>query len=198
MKFRLSLAALAGLALAGCNVLPQPQQDLTRYFVLTAPTRAAAGAGAPGALRLGLKQVELADYLQTRDIVVRSGPNELALQDYARWAEPLQAGIARALGARLLEDPGVASVATPPFPLGAARDYDVSVQILHCEGESGAALFAARVEIASAADGRVVSRLVYVAPREKWNGSDYGRLAALLSDDVAGLGADILSALPSR
>jgi uncharacterized lipoprotein YmbA len=195
MNFRL-LPIFGFLFLAGCNVIPPPQADATRTYVLAAPAAPAAGATAPGALRIGLRSVDLAGYLRTDDLVVRRGPNELSLNDYARWGEPLDAGIARVLRARLLADPSVASVEGPrPEPTD-PRDYDVSVEILHCEGGPDAASFAARIEIATP-DGRVVARRVYVAPAEAWDGRDYARLAALLSGDVAGLGGVIASALPA-
>ena len=186
--------ALLGLFLAGCNLVPPPQADTTRYYVLSAPA-ASVPEAAPGALRLGLKELRIADYLDTRDIVVRKGANELVLQDYARWAEPLESGIGRVLRARLLSDPGIAAVSSPPFAIGVPRDYDLTVEILHCEGDSDSARFAARVEIASAADGHVVARRVFVAPQGSWNGRDFGKLAALLSEDVSALGADIAGAL---
>lgn len=194
MKRLLPLLLL--LALPGCNVIPPPQTDQTHYFVITASTPPSAGATAPGALRLRLKPVELAGYLRTPDIVVRRGPNQLDLHEFERWAEPLDAGILRALQSRLLADPGVASVTAAPFVVGAQPDYNVSVEILHCEGDGSSAQFAARVEISSASDGLVVARRVYVAPASAWNGRDFGKLAALLSDDVSALGGTILAALP--
>ena len=44
---------------------------------------------------------------------------------------------------------------------------------------------------------RVVAHRLFVAPAAEWDGSNYGRLAALLSEDVAALGREIAEALPA-
>lgn len=195
----LSLAAL-GLAIAGCDVVPPPQSDATRFYVLAASPLASAPA--TGTLRIGLKNVELAAYLKTRDMIVRSGTNELVLQDYARWAEPLDAGIFRVIRTELSTGP-VGRIYAQPFPFDADRDYDVSVTILHCEGETvsfarSVARFSAVIEITTTgANARVAARRVFTAPDAAWNGHDYDRLAGLLSADVQALGREIISALPA-
>jgi len=53
------------LLLAGCNIIPPPRPDPTRYYVLTGPALTAPGVpAATGALKLGLRNVELAPYLK--------------------------------------------------------------------------------------------------------------------------------------
>ena len=186
------------LLLVGCDVIPSPSADPTRFYVLSgsgpAPTEAAVGSG----LRIGLRSVELAGYLKSPDMIVRRGPNELSPQDYARWAEPLDAGIARLLRDQLRADPAVSRVYLQPFPLDADRDYDVSVSVARCEGGAGAAHFAATVEISTAGDSpHLVGRRTFVAPDAAWDGKDFGQLAGLLSADVQALGKDLVSALPA-
>ena len=72
-----SWAALGlGVSLAllgGCNIIPPPSADLTRYYVLTIPAlRAAATTPKTGALRVGLRNVDLAPYLRKGLLVVRN------------------------------------------------------------------------------------------------------------------------------
>lgn len=190
------------LLIAGCNVVPPPQSDLTRFYVLTGPAPAAGPA--TGRLRLGLKSVDVAAYLNTRDMVLRKGTNEIELQDYARWAEPLGAGIGRILQLQLASDPAVGRVYPQPFPFEAERDYDVAVSVIHCEGatESGlmgrsSARFSAAIEITRPGPAaQVIARKMFVAPGAEWDGRDYARLAALLSEDAAALAREIAAALP--
>jgi uncharacterized lipoprotein YmbA len=190
-------------ALAAC--LPPPQPDPTRYFVLTGPAPAPTAGGAASAddLRIGLQSVELAKYLKSPDLIVRQGTNELVLQDYARWAEPLDAGIARLLRERLQAVDGVGQIYLQPFPLDANRDYDVAVTVLRCEGATTAggdhvARFAATIEITTTGDhAHLVTRRTFVAPEAKWDGKDFARLAGLLSADVEALGQEVASALPN-
>jgi uncharacterized lipoprotein YmbA len=197
---RLLLLLTLALLLAGCSgLIPAPQTDPTRYFVLTGPPPAAA---AGGSLRIGLRTVELAAYLKSPDMIVRQGTNEIALQDYARWGEPLDAGIARLLRESLQAAGGVGRVYLQPFPLDTDRDYDVAVTVLRCEGATGGkggrgARFAATFEITKPGDGRLVARRTFVAPDVGWNGTDFAQLAGLLSDDVAALGQDVVGALPT-
>jgi hypothetical protein len=200
-RFRLLL--LAGcLAAAGCDsILPPPQVDPTRYYVLSGGGETGVPAAA-GTLRLGLRTVDLAGYLQGRPMVVRHGANELLIEDFHRWAEPLGDGVARAVRARLQADPAVGTVALQPFAFDAERDYDVAISVLHCEGSTvgdrGFASFAAVFEIRVPGPApRVVARRVFVAPDAAWDGRDFGQLASLLSNDVDALGNAIAAALPA-
>jgi len=201
----LNLCVLSlGLLFAGCGgFIPPPQPDPTHYYILTGPLPASSDAAVTGHLRLGLKSIDLASYLRTPDLIVRQGTNELVLQDYARWGEPLEAGISRILRERLRAAPGVERVYTQPFPLDADRDYDVAISVLRCEGgpaagHGRAAQFAATIEITTAgADARVVARRTFVASPASWDGSDFAQLAALLSADVDALGQEIVAALPA-
>jgi uncharacterized lipoprotein YmbA len=206
MKFRFPwLCLLAfGLFFAGCGgFIPPPQADPTRYYVLADPVTAPLDNAIAGHLRIGLRPVELAAYLKTPNLIVRQGTNELVLEDYERWGEPLEAGVLRILRERLLAAPEVGRVYTPPFPLDADRDYDVAVTLLRCEGGTAAgrghaAQFAATIEITTAgADSRVVARRAFVAPAAAWDGKDFARLAALLSADVDALGREVVAALPA-
>ena len=198
-------SVLCLLATAGCNVLPPVQADATHYYVLTGPALTGSGTlPSAGALRLGLKTVEVAPYLRKGSLVVRAGDNEVAFRDDARWAEPIEQEIAAALGQRLLAAPAVGRVFIPPFPFEQARDFDVTVQVLHCEGvrvggSSAVARFAATIEITTAGkDARVVVRKTFVAPDAVWDGREFGRLAALLGEAVGALSQEVVAALPEQ
>lgn len=195
------LLGLAG-AFAGCNVVPPPQDDPTRYFVLAGVP--ASPGPVQGSLRIGLRSVRLASYLNRREMVVRVGANEVEFRDYRRWAEPLDAGISRVVRSALLASGQVAQAWGEPFPVDLVRDYDVAIEVTRCEGaENGSgrleASLSAVVEIWTAGpDPRPVARRVFTAPAQAWNGRDFDRLAGLLSNDAAALGREILGALPAK
>jgi len=193
-----SLGALLCLFLsAGCNLATPPQDDPTRYFVLTKPAIAATAPA--GELRIGLKTVSLEGYLKHREIVTRSGPNEVQFADYRRWAEPLDVAVSRSLRASLLNGSGIGQVYAEPFPLDQARDLDVSVEIVRCEAEVApgghyTASLTALIEVSTAgATPHVVARRLFTAAPAAWDGSDYDKLAGLLSKDVADLGSEVYS-----
>jgi uncharacterized protein len=205
----LPAVALAGLclALAGCgDIIPPPQADSTRFYVL-------AGAGAPqppstitspaGKLRVGLRTVELSAYLRTRSMIVRRGSNELSVDEYHRWGEPLADAITRSLRAGLLSSPSVGSAAVEPFPLDTDLDYTICVTVTRCEGVSAGgrtyAAFAALIEVNTGGPSpHLVIRKAFTAPEVPWDGDDYGKLAAALGEDVNRLGGEIVASLPSH
>jgi uncharacterized protein len=198
---RWALLALAAL-LAGCNIVPPPIEDPTRYYVLSdAP---APAAPAQGGLRVGLKAIRLAGYLKRREMVVRTGANEVEFRDYRRWAEPLDAAIGRVVRSALLASGSVAQAWGEPFPPDQGRDYDLAIEITRCEGSENAsgryeASLSAVIEVSTVGpDPHPVARRVFTAPAEAWDGRDFDRLAALLSADLAALGRDAAAALPPK
>jgi uncharacterized protein len=204
---RVTMAAGVLLMAAGCSLVPPPKTDPTRYYVLTTGQQsdAARPAKVDGALVLGVKRIEIAPYLNGKDMVVREGGNEIVYQSFARWAEPLTTSIGRTVAGRLARAETVERVYAQPFPFEVERDYDVSIRVFRCEGEhkddgSGAvACFSALVEVTeSKPGGAILLRKVFTAPEAEWDGENFGALASALSEAVAALGTEIVTALPVK
>ncbi len=193
---RLSAAAFlcSGFVLfTGCSLLPAPQPDNTRYYVLEGGATVATPTDHP--VRLGLRNVEIPAYLKSKSMVVRSGNNEIRYVDNVRWAEPLEAGITRSLRERLS---GRAQIIAYPFPANIERDYDVTVRVLSAEGHERGVLFSAVIELTRVGDtATIVSRRTFTAPVVSWGG-DFARLASQLSVAVAGLADEVLAAVPQE
>ena len=205
MKIPASTPAMAVslllLLMAGCNVVPPPQEDPSRFYILSGPA-APAAAQAPSGFKIALRAVRVDGYLRRKEMVVRTGENEVTFQDYHRWAEPLESSVGRVLRQALLSQPAVSQVLGDPLPVDSQPDFTVSVEVTQCEGENlggrESARFAAVVEVtAGGLGGKTLARRVYSAPAEAWDGRDFDRLAALLSSDVAGLARDIAGSLPA-
>ena len=180
---RLSAIGLVA-ALAACDVVPPAQEDATRYFVLSDPAISVHADVQPhGQLRIGIMSVVLDGYLKHREMIVRTGENEVAFKDYRRWAEPLDTAISRIVQATLASSPTVAEVDSTPFPIEQKRDFDVTIRILRCEGAESTsgkytASLSAMIEISTTGDdAHVVARRLFVAPPQAWDGTSYQQLA---------------------
>lgn len=199
-------AVVAGL-LGGCGAL-RPQENPTRFYVLTpAPganvsATAPAGAGEPRRLQVGLKPVELPRYLQSRSIVVRTGTNEIRFAEFDRWAEPLDSAIGQVLKENLVHAPNVAGVSANSRGDG-SLDCEVTLQILACEGVrlpggGGSVRFEATWVVRSLRASTVTAkRGSFTAEAVAWDGKDYGQLAGRLSEALAAAAHALAADLPA-
>ena len=215
-RFPSCFAMLSGLAAAcvlvlgaGCSLFPKPAPDPTRHYVLTGPTPTAVNDALPkGRLKVGVRAVQIAPYLDGKAMIVRRGDNEVDYRDYARWAEPIATGLNRMLVARLYASEKVARVFPQPYPFDVARDVDVAVSVLRCEGRvkpDGTAVvsFVCAVEIVKVGENSgggvaVLHREIYEAPELPWVEGDYAALAAGISENIGKLADVILAKLPAE
>jgi uncharacterized lipoprotein YmbA len=93
----LGLAGLA-LALAGCVSLKRTED--ARFFVLQSLVEPPAAAQEPVAL-VGIETVRLPGHLERPQLVTWTAPGELQVDEFLRWAEPLEDGITRTLAENL-------------------------------------------------------------------------------------------------
>ena len=121
-----TLAALAGLAMAGCADTPP-----TRFYTLS-PLQDAPG-GAPPAnlpeLTVGVGPVTLPPYLDRPQLVMRAGGNRMVLADFDSWVEPLQGMFARVLGENLALLLGTDDVLMLPQRRDFTLDSQVEVDV---------------------------------------------------------------------
>ena len=189
---------IATLLLAGCSIpIPQAEKDPTRFYVLSSAGSGATTAPA-GAPVLQLRSVEVASYLNSRPMIVRRGNNEIEFREFARWGEPLDAGVARVLREELLVRGAVRAVITA----GTRRDhpapeFTLHLRVLACEGEVGGGVaFRAVWELTSAAaNSPAVASGDFHARDLRWDGKSEASLASALSQAVAALAGDIAAGL---
>jgi uncharacterized lipoprotein YmbA len=188
------VAALAGAALlTGCNLLPEAAPERARQFVLEG--RLAAAEAPAGAVRLGLRPVEVPAYLRAKAMVQRSGENEVRFVPDAYWAEPLDGAVARLLRERLAAR---AKVLAYPFPAQLPRDYDLTVRVLHAEGAADGVRFTAVIELLRVGDQpEIVVRKQFTASPAAWN-NDPAQLARGLSAAVEALADEVVALVPAK
>jgi uncharacterized protein len=186
------------LMLSGCS-LPKAESDPTRFYVLS--TDAAKRAPPPDAPVVLLREVELANYLRSRPVIIRRGENEIEFREFALWGEPLDLGIARVLREELLARGAARSVLSS----GSRREHAnatlaLSVRVLACEGEAnGSVAFRAVWELATIEPKPAAVAHGDFRPTDlRWDGKSEVSLAAQLSQAVAGLAGEISAALSKR
>lgn len=177
----LRLAVFAGallLALPGCSILPEPQTDPTRFFVLTEPAPNATEATRPHALVIGLLPLEVPSYLaDSRAMAVLDAGHQVTYRDFDRWAEPLDHGMTRVLRGALANTDPIQRVLVPPFPLQPARAYDLQVRIIDAAPATDGSLHLTLRYALVSPDGKQVLEGNYDHPGGRWDGSpaDFAR-----------------------
>ena len=75
-------------------------------------------------------------------MVLRSGPNEVAIDEFHRWAEPLKSAIPRVLADSLMRELGTQRVMTTRQSSSLAFDYRVAVDVQRFDSsfDEGAAI----------------------------------------------------------
>ena len=98
---RAAVALALGLLVAGpaCVLKRTPE---ARFFALHAVSEASPPPEAPAdALLVGVLPVLLPGHLERPQVVTWAGPGEVKIDEFLRWAEPLDAGVGRVLSENL-------------------------------------------------------------------------------------------------
>lgn len=131
MTPRRFLAAVSvGMALSACAASPP-----TRFFTLDAVPAASPPATATRLAQVQVLAVHLPPGLDRPELVRRSGPDEIAVNDFARWSAPLGETAQRALTQDLTARMPVGAVLYPAIPQPAsARGLVVDVLAVDAGG----------------------------------------------------------------
>jgi uncharacterized lipoprotein YmbA len=119
-----TLALISLLILLGCSSGTQ-----RGIYVLSAPADDVAGVHTEdGRPVVDIRTVSLPDYLDTTDILLRDGRNELKASETGRWGERLSVGITDALIAALARRQPMTRVLHKPLSGQPARDLLVDIE----------------------------------------------------------------------
>ena len=109
--------------------------DPTRFYVLTATVPPPDSA--PGSLGIGLGPITLPGYLRRPMLATRVDGTQVRYADFDRWAEPLAALFARALGQDLSVLLDAARIVPYPWYPPTALDVVVRVDVRRFEADVG-------------------------------------------------------------
>lgn len=190
---RMLLAGLASLALASCSLLA-PRPDPSRFYLLTAiPDRETSAAGP--AIALGVGPISFPGYLDRPEVVIRTGPNQVALSETDRWAEPLKGGFQRVLSDNLGELLNSERILQFPWYRDVRVDYQVHASVQRFDtDQTGHAVLVVRWGI-KRGDGET-----YLGARETRyeslaQGPDPAANAGALSETLAEFSRDVARAV---
>lgn len=189
------LALAVALCALGAGCLTLASSQPTSFYMLSAmPQEDAEETPGTDKLVIGVGPVTVPEYLNRSQLVVRTGANELTLDEFHQWAEPLNDGIARILAANLTE---LVPVEAIYFPWRSNRsiDYQVMLQVASFEtDQAGAATLDVGWGIwKPGTSERLVARSdVY---RIDATASSYGDRVNAMSQALEALSRDVAAAL---
>ncbi len=167
---------------AGCASTPA-----SRFYTLSA----ASGPAAPSSnLSIAVGPVTVPAVVDRPQIVVNVGPNQVRVEEFNRWAAPLQNNIARVVADNLVQMLG-----TPLVTLSSGdADYRAAIEVQSFQSALGeAALLDAVWSVRRAKDGKAETGRTTV--RETVQEKSYDALAAGHSRAIARLSRDIAAAV---
>lgn len=120
--FKLTLLLLA-LLLVGCASNP------SKFYVLNSIANHAPKRNAQIKYHIGLEKIQLAYYLQRPQIVTRQTNNRLFIDEFNRWAEPLQRNVQQTIRTNLLHLLPSATVTNYPWKASDKKDLVIKINI---------------------------------------------------------------------
>jgi uncharacterized lipoprotein YmbA len=120
------------LAPGGCVNLGKGTRQATKLYVLHALSETQTTSRvmpSVGDLTIGVGPVELPEYLDRPQLVIRASRNELQLADFAQWAEPLRDNVTRVLVENLSILLATERVSIYPRRVPLPIDYQVALKV---------------------------------------------------------------------
>jgi len=176
--------ALAAFA-AGCA------SPVSRFYTLSATTTSAATSSD---VSVAVGPVSVPAIVDRPEIVVTTGPNQVRLEEFNRWASPLQNSIARVVAENLVGMLGTPQVTLFPQTMSSNADYRAAIEVQRFESAPGeAAMLDAAWTVSRTKDGK--SQTGRTTVREVEPDKGYDALAAAHSRALARLSQDIADAV---
>jgi uncharacterized lipoprotein YmbA len=174
------LCAVAAFA-AGCAAPP------SHFYTLT---RTATSPPATSSLSVVVGPVSIPAIVDLPQIVLSTGPNQVSLDEFNRWASPLQNNISRVVAENLVAMLGTPRVSQFQQSLNADADYRVAIEVQSFESAPGeAATLNAVWIVRRTKDGKTETGRTTV--REPANEKGYDALAAAHSRALGRMSQDI-------
>jgi uncharacterized protein len=183
----ITLICILAALLTGCASSPQ-----SHFYTLSPASKPAVVAAGNYSISVGPVTVPAA--VDRPQIVVRVGPNQVDLDEFNRWASPLQSDIARVVAENLVLMLGTPDVTLFPQTTAAGATYRVVISVLRFDSAPGGAATLDAVWTARGAktDQSRTGRTTLAVPTQ---GSGYAPLVAAHSLALEKLSGDVAEAI---
>jgi hypothetical protein len=182
----IAIPCIVVILVAGCGSSP-----MSRFYTLSATP---APAGTVSDVSVAVGPVTIPAMIDRPQIVVSAGANQVRLDEFNRWAAPLQSNISRVVADNLSAILGTPRVSLFPQTMSAAADYRVVVQVQSFDSAPGdAATLDAVWTVNRAKDSK--SQTGRTAVREAAPQGGYDGVAAAHSRALARMSRDIAEAI---
>jgi uncharacterized protein len=178
------LIALTALA-AGCASSPP-----ARFYTLATAVMPVA---APSMLSVAVGPVSIPAVVDRPEIVLRTGPHEVRLDELNRWAAPLHDEVARVVAGNLVALLGTPRVTLLSQTSSADAEYRVAIEVRTFESAPGWAALDAVWIVQRMKDGK--SQAGRTSVRETVQDDTYDALAAAHSRSAATMSGNIADAI---
>ncbi len=178
---------LIGLALLTACASPP-----SHYYTLNPTQQASAGPVSSTSVAVG--PVSVPEAVNRPEIMVRIGPNQLALDEFNRWAAPLEGDIQRVVIENLSQLLGTPRVFRYPQGPITSPDFRVEIEVLRFESAPGDA---ALLDVFWTVRGKSEKdlRTGRTTSRESVTDKSYDALAAAHSRALGQLSSDLSEAI---
>ena len=187
MEGRWALVLSAALALAATGCASKP----ARFYTLESTATGSDGPPVHYAVVVG--PVSIPASVDRPEMVVQLAPNQVRVDEFNRWAAPLNDAIARAVAGNLLTLLGTPDVATAPSA-NLPTAYRVTLDVQRFESGPGQTVLVDAIwAVSKPAGGR--ARSGRTSSREAAQGDGFDALAAAHSRALAQVSNDIATAV---
>ncbi len=188
MRYLTAVVSVCAFAVLTTSCASTPA---SRFYTLSAT---GGPATTSSKLSVAVGPVSVPAVVDRPQIVVYIGPNQVRLEDFDRWAAPLQNNIARVVADNLVLMLGTPRVTLVAQSLGPDADYRAAIDVQSFQSAPGeAAIVDAVWTVRRIKDGK--TELGRTTVREPEQEKGYGVLAAAHSRALARLSQDIADAV---
>ena len=131
-----AIVILMAALFAGCRSSAPPVEFYTLTSLSAEAKKADSTATAPN-IAVGIGPVQIPHVLDRPQIVTRAAPNKLTLDEFHRWAAPLEADFAQVLAQNISILLPTDKVAVYPWGVAFRPDYRIALDIRTFEGQWG-------------------------------------------------------------